>query len=328
MIDPRQSSSDLDTPMSIKKIKAKGKQTHSRIRMSPKKSRPQELVLPEDKNASSTDYVHANNESCLETPVADYTDEEPKSAPLEHMSKPQMEGFIFNYSEPLNEEELQHTKDNYMATSSILEKCIRQYEIFFEIYLSHKVLNIPPPSTEYKQHTDNKCPVTVQVQKQDDNCTLPNVENIFKHEQVYEDTDPNRLLDIDNLFETLKIHVTNRSKQLHSLLNRSLVDAQSENTDDGSDNDESLCEMDDPTNKRLQNLLGLQLTPSLRQAIKLSVNLLVEMSTFPNCNKNITLEKTGKFSKHHHGETFQWHVPFCRERTTQLVEGTMHNILL
>lgn len=293
MIDPRQSSSDLDTPTSIKKIKAKGKQT--RLRMSPKKSRPQELLLSENKQHSSPDFVHSNAENRLDTPVGDYQDDEPKSAPLENSSKQQAEGFIFNYQDfAKDDEDLQHTNDNYTATASILEKCIKQYEVFFEVYLSYKILNVQPNQHE---QIDSKCPVKVQLEKQTsfiDAHKIPNVENIFKHEHVYEDTNPCRLLDIDNLFETLKIHVTNRSKQLHSLLNRSLIiDGQSENTD-GSECEDTAYELDEDTKQRLQSLLDLQLTSSLRQAVKLSVNLLVEMSTFPNCNKDITLEKTGK----------------------------------
>ncbi|XP_075169271.1 protein DOP1 homolog [Haematobia irritans] len=293
LIDPRQSSSDLDTPTSIKKIKAKGKQTHNRLRMSPKKSRPQELVLPENKQATSTDFTHSNAESRLDTPVTDYQDEEPKSAPLEQLSK-QNEGFIFNYQNlSKDDRDSQSTNDNYTATASILEKCIKQYEVFFEVYLCHKVLCL-------KQPCDNniKCSIKVQVEKQDtltDTSRIPNVENIFKHENVYEDMNPYRLLDIDNLFETLKVHIVNRSKQLNSLLNRSLlIDGQSEYTDEGSEGEENTYVLDDTTKKRLQSLLDLHLTPSLRQAIKLSVNLLVEMSTFPNCNKHITLEKAEK----------------------------------
>ncbi|KAM7345782.1 protein DOP1 homolog isoform 2-T2 [Cochliomyia hominivorax] len=288
LIDPRQSSSDLDTPTSIKKIKAKA----HRLRMSPKKTRPQELNITHDKSslASNRDSKHTKNES-VDTPDYEYQDEEPKSAPLEQLNKHQSDGFVFNYQELCNQQnDLQEQEAS--ATSSILEKCIKQYEIFFEVYLSHKVLQITPGK-------HNKCAIKVQIQNpntlEDSENKVPNVENIFKHEQVYEDINPGRVLDIDNLFETLKIHVVNRSKQLHSLLNRSLNDAHSENTD-GSDNggdalEENDYEVDDLTKKRIQTLLQLQLSASLRQAIKLSVNLLVEMSTFPNCNKNITLEK-------------------------------------
>uniref|UniRef100_T1PNP3 Uncharacterized protein n=1 Tax=Musca domestica TaxID=7370 RepID=T1PNP3_MUSDO len=297
IIDPRQSSSDLDTPISIKKIKAKGKQAQNRLRMSPKKSRPHELVLTENKAVATGSDVHSNNGSRIDTPVSgDYQEDEPKSAPLEQISKQQAEGFIFNYQEVnrAGEEDVQDTSNNYMATATILEKCIKQYEVFFEVYLCHKVLNIPQQAPV----DDTKCPIRVQVEKQEtinDVAKIPNVENIFKHEHVYEDLNPCRLLDIDNLFETLKIHIVNRSKQLHSLLNRSLVDGQSENTDGSEDGEEgAIYELDDVTKQRLQSLLELQLVPSLRQAIKLSVNLLVEMSTFPNCNKNITLEKAEK----------------------------------
>lgn len=268
--------------------------------MSPKKSRPQELNINQDKSTinSNRDSKNINNEPG-DTPDYEYQEDEPKSAPLEQLNKHQNEGFVFNYQDLCNQDNDLQQQEAF-ATSSILEKCIKQYEIFFEVYLSHKVLQITPGK-------QGKCSVKVQIQNpdtlEDAENKVPNVENIFKHEQVYEDINPGRLLDIDNLFETLKIHVVNRSKQLHSLLNRSLNDAQSENTD-GSDNggetvEDNAYEIDDLTRKRIQTLLQLQLSSSLRQAIKLSVNLLVEMSTFPNCNKNITLEKNGKFSWKH-----------------------------
>ena len=268
--------------------------------MSPKKTRPQELSITHNKSSSSSirDSKHSNSEP-VDTPDFEYQDEEPKSAPLEQLSKQHAEGFIFNYQDACNEQnDLQQQEAT--ATSNILEKCIKQYEIFFEIYLSHKVLQIASQQQTVVGKT-NKCVVKVKVETQDTlvgdgENKIPNVENIFKHEQVYEDINPCRILDIDNLFETLKVHVVNRSKQLHSLLNRSLNEAQSENTDasDNGDTEENLYEIDEVTKTRIQNLIQLQLSNSLRQAIKLSVNLLVEMSTFPNCNKNITLEKNGK----------------------------------
>lgn len=295
LIDPRQSSSDLDTPTSIKKMKAKA----NRLRMSPKKARPQELSITHDKSSSSIrESKHSNNDP-VDTPDYEYQDDEPKSAPLEQLSKQQAEGFIFNYQDIRSQpDDIQQQEAS--ATCTILEKCIKQYEIFFEVYLSHKVLQITTQASAATTSKSNKCFVKVQIQNQnslESENKLPNVENIFKHEQIYEDINHCRLLDIDNLFETLKIHVVNRSKQLHSLLNRSLNEAQSENTD-GSDNgdvEDNSYEIDESTKKRIQALLQLQLSPSLRQAIKLSVNLLVEMSTFPNCNKNITMENNGKF---------------------------------
>lgn len=253
--------------------------------MSPKKARPQELSISSNRSTASIK-AHSNNEPA-DTPDYEYQDEEPKSAPLDSLGKQQARDLIFNYQDICRQQD-DLNEQQTSVTSTILEKCIKQYEIFFEIYLSRQVLQIK----------SNKCTVKVQIERQDhleSEHKVPNVENIFKHEQVYEDIDPCRILDIDNIFETLKIHVVNRSKQLHSLLNRSLCDAQSEGSDvsENGDLEVNAYEMDDLTKRRIQDLLQLRLPTSLRQAIKLSVNLLVEMSTFPNCNKNITLEEKG-----------------------------------
>lgn len=304
VIDHRQSSSDLDTPSSIKKLKAKSKQP--RLRMSPKKSRPQDLrIVHSEPNAKIP--IHSKIETnTTDTPDGEYQDEEPKSAPLEYISKTHIEGLIFQYQDVCEQEKLESTANSASSVVdstgfSILEKCIRQYEIFFEVYLSYKVLQIRPHNNDA---CSRKCSAKLQENRQetvDDVTKIPNVENIFKNEEVYEDTNPYRLFDVDNLFDTLRILVVNRSRQLHSLLNRSLrIDSMnglySEGTD-GSDNnetDDNYVELDEDTKTRLQSLLELHLSQSLRNAIKLAVNLLVEMSTFPNCNKNITLDKAGK----------------------------------
>uniref|UniRef100_A0A1A9UIY9 Uncharacterized protein n=1 Tax=Glossina austeni TaxID=7395 RepID=A0A1A9UIY9_GLOAU len=304
VIDHRQSSSDLDTPSSIKKLKAKSKQP--RLRMSPKKSRPQDLrIVHSEPNAKMP--IHSKIETnTTDTPDGEYQDEEPKSAPLEYISKTHIEGLIFQYQDVGEQGKLESTANsasNVVDSTgfSILEKCIRQYEIFFEVYLSYKVLQIRPHNNDA---CSRKCSAELQKNRQetvDDVTKIPNVENIFKNEEVYEDTNPYRLFDLDNLFETLRILVVNRSRQLHSLLNRSLrIDSMnglySEGTD-GSDNnemDDNYMELDEDTKTRLQSLLELHLSQSLRNAIKLAVNLLVEMSTFPNCNKNITLDKAEK----------------------------------
>ncbi|XP_054740938.1 protein dopey-1 homolog [Anastrepha obliqua] len=278
IIEP-QSSSDLDTPLSIKKLKSKAKTPYMRMRTSPKKTRPKDIALSGPKSLDP---------AILKT--TDETDDMPKSAPAtEQLSKEREEELIFDYNEvnANNEEEF-----------TILEKCIRQYEIFFELYLTRHVLQIRQATAV----DEEKCRIKVEVERDQP----LSVEHIFQNEQIYEDLSPERLLEIERLFDTLRVNIMSRSKQLHSLLNRSLghsVNAStatdsttSDASDDGDESQDArvLQKCDDRTERRIQALMDLRLSNSLRNAIKLAANLLVEMSTFPNCNKNIVLDKTDK----------------------------------
>lgn len=104
-----------------------------------------------------------------------------------------------------------------------------------------------------------------------------------------------RLQGIDKLFDTLKIRVENRTQNLQHLLNRSLM------TDTNSIGDSFQLDeqtyfkpvADSVTRTDLQSLLKLRLSNGERLAIKLAINLLVEMSTFPHCTKNIALDRNG-----------------------------------
>ncbi|XP_069964516.1 protein DOP1 homolog [Bactrocera oleae] len=275
IIEP-QSSSDLDTPLSIKKLKSKATKPYMRIRTSPKKTRPKDIALTGPKSLDP---------ALLKT--QDETDDLPKSAPAtEQLAKDRVEELIFDYNEANanNEEEF-----------SILEKCIRQYEIFFELYLTRHVLQIKRATAV----DEEKCRIKVEVEREQP----LSVEHIFQNEQIYEDASPERLVEIERLFDTLRVNVMSRSKQLHSLLNRSLGQTKATTAGTGTDSttsdasdegDETQVTCDDRTERRIQTLMDLRVSNSLRSAIKLAANLLVEMSTFPNCNKNIVLDKNDK----------------------------------
>lgn len=247
-----------------------------RIRTSPKKTRPKNIALTGPKSLDP---------ALLKT--KDETDDLPKSAPAtEHLAKDRVEELIFDYNE---------ADANNAEEFSILEKCIRQYEIFFELYLTRHVLQIKRATTV----DEEKCRIKVEVEREQP----LSVEHIFQNEQIYEDASPERLLEIERLFDTLRVNIISRSKQLHSLLNRSLgsikatttVTGTDSTTSDASDDgDEAQAACDDRTERRIQTLMDLRVSNSLRGAIKLAANLLVEMSTFPNCNKNIVLDKNDK----------------------------------
>ncbi|XP_055920966.1 protein dopey-1 homolog isoform X1 [Eupeodes corollae] len=267
LINP-QSSSDQDTPLSIKKLK--NKKISPQLRLKMKKSRPQDLPVS-DRDVSDSVLL-----SALES--KDAVQQETKKV----QKPPKETQFMCDTQEC--------TSDEF----SILEKCIRQYEVFFEVYLARKVLQINVQRTA--------CTVTVKVETDPESNAPPNVENIFKNEEVYEDVCVERMLEIDRYFETLQVNMMCRSKQLHQLLSRSLIstldsasdvsDAEFKDCLSSGEHLDKLQMFDEKTERNINKLMELRLSDSLRNAIRLAANLLVEMSTFPNCNKNLVLDKT------------------------------------
>ncbi|XP_039229065.1 protein dopey-1 homolog [Drosophila yakuba] len=248
----QQSSSDLDTPRSIKKLKAKAKVPFIR---SPKKQRPKDIVLIQS-NASPE--------------VGDGpSSEEPKSAPPDQTPQFQLD---------------EESRATQQRGFSILEKCIRQYEIFFEVYLSRKLLHIESEPKE--------CSVKVQLQR---TTSTIHTSNLFMAEQVLDHECPVRQSQIERLFNLLRVDIVPRSKQLQRLLNRSLpLPASASELSSDSEAQEDMQQsrlIDGQTQRSVQQLAELQLSLSLRGAVKLASTLLVEMSTFPNCNKHVVLDK-------------------------------------
>ncbi|KAL7736850.1 hypothetical protein ACLKA6_015684 [Drosophila palustris] len=258
----QQSSSDLDTPLSIKKIKAKAKVPF--IRSSPKKTRPKDIVLTP--NAATASDV-----------PDDAGEEPPRSAPPEHCPEFQLDD--------------EQTKAQQQRGFSILEKCIRQYEIFFEVYLARQLLQIETASSTVDISSgSDKCAVKVQLQRTSSHST-----SLFMVEQVLDHQCPVRESQIERLFSLLRVDIVARSKQLQRLLNLSLptISASEISSDsDASEEPQQKHSIDGQTQRCVQQLAELQLSSALRTAIKLAATLLVEMSTFPNCNKNIVLDKS------------------------------------
>ncbi|XP_043067031.1 protein DOP1 homolog [Drosophila bipectinata] len=252
----QQSSSDLDTPRSIKKLKAKAKVPFIR---SPKKQRPKDIVLVQSNTAADVNDAPS--------------EEEPKSAPPDQTAQFQLD---------------EESRATQQRGFSILEKCIRQYEIFFEVYLARKLLQIKSEPKE--------CAVRVQLQRTISNSTSnSHASNLFMVEQVLEHECSERESQIERLFNLLRVDIVPRSKQLQRLLNKSLplpasASELSSDSEAQEDKQQSLL-IDNQTQRSVQQLSELQLSLALRGAVKLAATLLVEMSTFPNCNKHIVLDK-------------------------------------
>lgn len=206
---------------------------------------------------------------------------------------------------------------------SILEKCIKQFEIFFQVYLSQQVLSViaPPPKAP-------TCSVVVNVTSNDQRSSVdsnvsmpisddgPTSANFEVNDEIVEDNCLERSKQIDNMFETLKISDQDRTIHLESLLQKSILSvSKPDSTDECSDNDYRDCVSDiekwessvknakyfnKDTEKSINKLMNIKLSESLRNAVKLSANLLVELSTFPNYDQIITINLSG--------ESFVWKI--------------------
>lgn len=161
---------------------------------------------------------------------------------------------------------------------SILEKCIKQYEIFYQVFVSQQILNVG------KTKKDPVCSVRVSfitdICIDQDSCL---------NENIIEDPDPNRNTEIDKIFETLKKNVKCRQSRLYALLNKTI----SIDISDDLNQNESSTDVDIMIAEEcVCRLMELKLNEQLREAVKLASNLLVDMSTFPNYNQNLVIDYT------------------------------------
>jgi hypothetical protein len=109
-----------------------------------------------------------------------------------------------------------------MQEYSILEKCIKQYEIFYQIYVARKVLQIDDADpTTPATATSEKRKSAVSFAEQERQSEIP-ISPFYK-EFVIEDANTERLLELNKMFDTLLIDVSCRMKKLESLLHRSIT---------------------------------------------------------------------------------------------------------
>lgn len=196
-----------------------------------------------------------------------------------------------------NASELQETS---IQEYSIIEKCIKQYETFFQIYFSRQILHIPS-ATPAKP----SCSVTI-------NLTNGSSQNgsITANEDIIEDNNCQSDDKIDKMFDTLKVNDLSRTTMLHNLLHKTISKpAASSDTSDYdykecmSDSDkygsaesvQSRKVIDENTEASIKQLMNLRLGHSLRSAVKLASSLLMEMSTFPSYNQNLMIDDSGEW---------------------------------
>lgn len=196
-----------------------------------------------------------------------------------------------------NAPELQETT---IQEYSIIEKCIKQYEAFFQIYFSRQILHIHSNNAASKPPS---CSVTINLI----NSSSPNG-SMTSNEDIIADSCPSRIEQIDKMFDTLKVNDLSRTTMLHNLLHKTITKpAASSDTSDYdykecmSDSDkygsaesvQSRKVIDENTETAIKQLMNLKLSQSLRCAVKLASSLLMEMSTFPSYNQNLVLDDSG-----------------------------------
>lgn len=167
---------------------------------------------------------------------------------------------------------------------SILEKCIKQYETFFQVYFSQHILNINasiPPSR-------GACSIILNLaheQTSIDSSTDSSVSYTIS-DDIMENDCQQRIDTINKMFETLKINDANRTSNLHSLLHETI-----EKPFQSSDSTSKSGRLyDDNTEILVSRLMDLKLSESLLGSVRLASSLLVEMSTFPNYNQTMLID--------------------------------------
>ncbi|XP_055690996.1 protein dopey-1 homolog isoform X2 [Lutzomyia longipalpis] len=190
-----------------------------------------------------------------------------------------------------DEEAKSEPRETSMKEYSILEQCIRQYEIFYQIYVSKQVLQIS--GKEGKPVTP--CRITVSPE-------IPG-RSLLISEDIVEGDSLDRIKDIDRMFNTLKVNVHCRITRLQNLLYRTLlrsdvedvVEVRQSGEKSVSFNIEEPTKMNDldmeAAEKSVCNLMNIKLSESLRNSVKLASSLLVDLSTFPNYNQSLTIDK-------------------------------------
>lgn len=177
---------------------------------------------------------------------------------------------VMNSSDKKNDEISEAQLQKY----TILEKCSKQYEIFFQVYLSNCVLKIGGTQNESNKDKD------------EEKATEENSDYFFK-DNLVQNTRNEVLQKIDELFSTLKLNRRNREFNLQELLNQSL-DRDSENnemfetTKNKTKTNENL--------KILNKLLALKLDPAMKRTMKFITQLLVTLATIPNYDQTSTID--------------------------------------
>ena len=154
----------------------------------------------------------------------------------------------------------------------ILEKCIKQYVIFFETYVYKKLLQRKPKSIVN---------ITLESDDKDD---------VASDEIIYLENSE-RIYDIDQFFSRLKLKIVTNIKKLKSVLNKTLSSCDNSKHESFQIIQVQEKSDDDQESDVVKDLLHLKINESLRETIKLACSVMVEISSFPNYDHNVHLDE-------------------------------------
>uniref|UniRef100_A0A336MVF5 CSON006549 protein n=1 Tax=Culicoides sonorensis TaxID=179676 RepID=A0A336MVF5_CULSO len=196
-----------------------------------------------------------------------------------------------------NDDQINNKSPMSLPEYSILEKCIKQYEIFYQIYISSKIF------TGALSTREQKCGVTVRVFNAQESID----KSRFTNEEIVDDDNPSRIEVINAAFATLELNVPCRVSKLRDLLNSCIKESSSQGDSETS--------QEKPTRKRhvrgksvsekikifnaldhqtiISQLSSTKISEPLKESLKLASNLLVDMSLFPNYNQNLVYDFSG-----------------------------------
>ncbi|XP_062534324.1 protein dopey-1 homolog isoform X2 [Armigeres subalbatus] len=164
----------------------------------------------------------------------------------------------------------------------ILEKCIKQYVLFYELYVCRQIFD-----GSNVESMGSSASSSEQVSLQDNLFINPSDSKCLLNDDVYV---INALQpELEDTFQTLKIVGVSDSKKLKAILAKTIdrernseVFEQWSATDTGTKR--GMYEIDSllESNEKLKRVINARISESLRSALKLACNVLTEMSSFPS----------------------------------------------
>lgn len=212
------------------------------------------------------------------------------------------DGELDGYEE--DEEDTSLESDILPVTSlqeySILGQCIKQYETFYQVFVSRQLFTLLEgvKSSTNRETTRDDNSMTAERQSIDDTFEGDSVLDEYAPNTLFQLRDhivvdsqrenQHRVHRIDAIFETLLVECEETQRELNRLLEESILvngGGEQSRLRIVGDRKESKSGRVDP--KLVRKLMELKLYESLRSALKLASNLLVELSTFPNYNQHV-----------------------------------------
>ncbi|XP_039442383.1 protein dopey-1 homolog isoform X1 [Culex pipiens pallens] len=173
----------------------------------------------------------------------------------------------------------------------ILEKCIKQYVLFYELYVCRQIFDGTNLDSSGSSGSSSE-----QVSLQDNLFINPSDSKSFLNDDVFV---INALLpELEDAFQSLKMSGGSDSKKLRTILVKSMDNRRDSDVFERWNHVESVPERESfeiegllESNEKLKRLVGVRISESLRNALKLACNVLTEMSSFPSYGNDCGLNE-------------------------------------